>query len=185
MLDGIADFQRTGMTLRGDHDCCGCGRADEDMSLLHLRDSPYTSPHFLWAPGIECERFSARISPALLWGKTMTLWCNSRAGARVQRVRRRFIGDFALPLVARRRTIVTARASPRITLRSPQDLSVRAQLCVTAATAAATVTTPPSSGDVCGTFTSRQSRLPIKAQRRRGQLDVVDGAYVRRKSGDI
>ena len=62
--------------VSGDRDCCGCGSwADKDMSLL--RDLAVHQFPFYGRQGIECRRFAARISPALL-GKTMTLRCNSR-----------------------------------------------------------------------------------------------------------
>ncbi len=152
VLDGIADFQRTGMTFQAIATASATSAQTKICRFYISSTSPFTSSHFYGRQGIECELIRDQNLAGFAWedydfavqqsggsscpAGTATIYRGFRAAAGGKTPNHRYSASVA--------TYNTAVAAGFV--------GEGAAFCVTAATPATATVTPPSSSDACGTF---------------------------------
>ncbi len=152
-LDGVADFQRTGMTFQATATASATA-AQTRVCRFYIRfDTPaFVSSHFYGRQGVDCESIRGQNIAGFTWedydfatqqptdgvcpAGTTAIYRGFRVAAGGKTSNHRYSASLA--------TYNAAIAAGYV--------GEGAALCATAATAASTSVTPPTSGDACGTF---------------------------------
>ena len=150
VLDGIADFQRTGMTFQASATASATSAQTKICRFYISASSPFTSSHFYGRQGIDCESIRNQNLPGFAWedfdfatlqsggascpSGTTTIYRGFRAAAGGKTPNHRYSASQATYDAA----VATGYVGEGVAF------------CVTAATAATAAPTP--SGDACGTF---------------------------------
>jgi hypothetical protein len=149
-LDGVADFQRTGMTFQATATAAATAAQTRICRFYIANTSPFTSSHFYGRQGVDCESIRGQNIPGFSWedydfatqqptsgvcpGGTTPIYRGFRTAAGGKTSNHRYS--------ASRATYDAAVATGYV--------GEGVAFCVTAATAATAAPTP--SGDACGTF---------------------------------
>lgn len=151
VLDGIADFQRTGMTFQASATASATSAQTKICRFYISASSPFTSSHFYGRQGIDCESIRNQNLPGFAWedfdfatlqsggascpSGTTTIYRGFRAAAGGKTPNHRYSASQA--------NYASAAAAGYV--------GEGPTFCVSAATAANAIT-PPSGSDACGTF---------------------------------
>jgi len=151
-LDGIADFQRTGMTFQATAAAAGGAGSTRICRFYISVTSPYTSTHFYGREGVDCEQIRNANVAGFTWedydfatqqptsgacpGGSTAVYRGFRAAANGKTSNHRYsttLGDYNAAIAA-------------------GYVGEQAALCVSAATAVTAISNPPSGGGDCGSF---------------------------------
>lgn len=150
-LDGVADFQRTGMTFQATAAATAPAALTKICRFYISSTTPYTSSHFYGRQGTDCEVLLSQNLAGFTWedydfatqqptagvcpGGTVPIYRGFRAAANGKTSNHRYSANQA--------TYDAAVAAGYV--------GEQVAFCASAATPATATVTPPSSGD-CGTF---------------------------------
>lgn len=163
ILDGVADFQRTGMTFQATAVASAPAALTKICRFYVSAASPYVSSHFYGRQGVDCEPIRAQNLAGFSWedydfatqqptggvcpAATTPVYRGFRAAAGGKTSNHRYSASQA--------TYQTAIQAGYV----GEDVA----FCVSSATAATAITPPVSSGNDCGTFYFPNKRVTYQS----------------------